>query len=129
MTRETYRIGSASEERYGYSRSVKAGGLIFVSGTSGWDPMTGTIAEDPEEQLRTAFARLEASLTPFGATLADLVQLQVNLRDMTDWKALGLVCADYIRAARPALFASQAIMPQPSFAVELIAIAAAADST
>lgn len=123
MTRETFQIGSASEERFGYSRSVKAGGLIFVSGTTGWDPITDTISDDSEVQLRMAFARLEASLTPFGATLVDLVKLQVNLRDVADWSTLGIVCAEYIRAARPAMFTSEAKMPQDRFAVELIAVA------
>lgn len=125
MTRETYQIGSRSEARFGYSRSVKAGGLIFVSGTSGWDPISNTIAEDSVDQLHMAFSRLDASLSPFGASLADLVQLQVNLRDMADWPTLGPICADYIRAAQPAMFTREARMPQDRFAIELIAIAAA----
>lgn len=125
MTRETYAIGSASEQKFGYSRAVRAGGLIFVSGTSGWDPIANTISDDPIEQLHTAYARLEASLAHFGAGLGDLVQLQINLRDMADWAVLGPISATYTRGAAPAMFTAQAKMPQERFAVELIAVAAA----
>jgi enamine deaminase RidA (YjgF/YER057c/UK114 family) len=128
MTRETYAIGSASEEKFGYSRAVKAGGLIFVSGTSGWDPLANSISDDPVEQLHTAYARLEASLAFFGAGLGDLVQLQINLRDMKDWAVLGPLSATYTRVASPAMFTVEAKMPQDRFAIELVAVAAAPDT-
>lgn len=125
MTTRRHRIGSASEDAFGYSRAVMANGFVFVSGTSGWDPATGAIDPDPLVQLDAAFGRLEASLAPFGAGLGDIVQLQVFCRTMELWQRLGPAAAGHIRKSGCALFVAAAELPSPEFAVELVCIATA----
>lgn len=127
MTRAVHRIGSPSEEAYGYARAVLANGLIFVSGTSGWDPHTGHAPEDTAQQFETAMARVAGSLAVFDAGLSDLVRLDIVFRDINEWAGIGPRCAVHIGAASPALFVTEARLPQDWMRVELVAIAALPD--
>ena len=62
MTRRLISSGSAFEKVAGYSRAVVDGEWIFVSGTTGFDYRTMTIADDVAAQVRQTFANIEAAL-------------------------------------------------------------------
>lgn len=123
--RETFKIGTTSEVENGYSRAVKAKGFIFVSGTSAWDVKTLTVDPDPVVQTHTCFRRLDDTLAHFGASLDDLVQLQVFLRDIALWNVVRGTAAEYIKRSGTTLFTAEVSLPVPEFAIELVAIAAA----
>ena len=71
MTKESYFVGSKFEEEYGFSKAIKHGNTIHVSGSSGYNYDTETVAEDASEQLTQAFQNIESALTHF-AVKADL---------------------------------------------------------
>ncbi|PQO23118.1 hypothetical protein C2I36_09630 [Rhodobacteraceae bacterium WD3A24] len=79
--RWTIRTGSRFEELAGYSRAVVDGEWVFVSGTAGSDPETGTFPDDPAEQTRCALRQISDALEKAGGCLADIVRVRVYLSD------------------------------------------------
>ena len=78
-----------------YSRAIRAGGLLFVSGQVPRDFRTGELAgEDVESQTRAVLENLRAVLAAAGAGLEDVVSVTVYLRDVDDWDAFNAVYRD-----------------------------------
>ena len=72
-----------------FSQGVKAGSHIVVSGTTGIDPRTGTLAGDGiEVQTRQALANCEAILHAGGATLDDVIEVGVLLSEPNDFAGM-----------------------------------------
>jgi enamine deaminase RidA (YjgF/YER057c/UK114 family) len=94
--------GSAYEAKWGYSRAVVDGDLIFVSGTTGFDYATMTISADPAEQTRQCFRTISKTLNEAGASLADIVQARYYLPDAADWEACAAVIGENLKDVRPA---------------------------
>jgi enamine deaminase RidA (YjgF/YER057c/UK114 family) len=71
-----------------FSREVKAGSQVFISGTAGIGPSTGRLAGDSiQAQTRQALAKCEAILREAGAILDDVVEVGVLLTDPGDFTA------------------------------------------
>ena len=95
--------GTIWEERVGYSRAVRAGNLVFVSGTTATDDEGHLVgAGDPEAQARYIIEKIGRSLAEAGASLADVVRTRVYVTRVADWEAVGRVHAHYFGATRPA---------------------------
>jgi len=101
--RENFASGTTWEPRVGYSRAVKVGSHIWVSGT------TATSAEgrlvgigDAYAQAKQALANIAAALAQAGATPADVVRTRIYVTDITDWEAIGRAHAEMFGAVRPA---------------------------
>lgn len=115
--------GSTLEERYRYSRAVVCDGWIFVSGTTGMDYATMTLAEGAAEQCGQCFRNIAAALAEAGATLDDVVRVRYILPDAEDFPA----CEPAIRAAfaraRPAatMFTGGLIDPGMKIEIEVTA--------
>ena len=75
MTRRLISSGSTFEEQIGYSRAVVAGDWVFVSGTTGFDYATMTIADGLLEQAEQCLRNIEAALQQAGSSLADVVRV------------------------------------------------------
>ena len=71
MTRRLISSGSRFEAEIGYSRAVVDGDLVFVSGTTGYDYATMTIAPDVVAQCEQCFRNIAAALDEAGAGMAD----------------------------------------------------------
>lgn len=71
--RENFFSGSRYEKAYGYSRAVKVGDTIYISGTVGNDPTTGTFAPDAASQTRQAIQNILPALESAGAKLQDII--------------------------------------------------------
>ena len=95
MDRQLISSGSPFEAQIGYSRAVVAGGMVFVSGTTGFDYATMTIADDVVAQAEQAIANVEAALREAGASLADVVRVRYLLPDRDDFEP----CWPLLRAA------------------------------
>ncbi len=74
----TRRISSGSpfERDIGYARAVVSGDWIFVSGTTGFDYATMTIADDPAAQAEQALRNIGVALAQAGASFADVVRVR-----------------------------------------------------
>jgi len=78
-----------------YSQGVKAGPHVYVSGTTGIDPATGTVAGDTiQEQTRQALANCEAILRAADGTLDDVVEVGILLANPTDFAGMN---EEYLR--------------------------------
>lgn len=94
--------GSRFEEQIGYSRAVVIGDDIWVSGTTGYDYATMTIAPDVVAQCDQTFRNIAAALAQAGATLDDVVRVLFIVPDRADWEPCWPVVRHHLGRARPA---------------------------
>jgi enamine deaminase RidA (YjgF/YER057c/UK114 family) len=94
--------GSRFEEEIGYSRAVVVGDDIWVSGTTGYDYATMTIAPDVVAQADQTFRNIAAALAQAGATLDDVVRVLFIVPDRADWPPCWPVVKKYLGRAKPA---------------------------
>jgi len=124
MTRS--RVPVALYEPIGpYSHAVTAGGQIFISGTAGVDPETGALAEaDAYAQTRQVLRNIQSILVAAGATLDDIVYLQVNLRNMTDYSEMNRAYAEFFSEPYPArTVVGVSALPKPGSLLTMNAVA------
>ncbi len=85
-----------------YNQAIKAGNMVFASGQLGLDPATGDFVEGGvPAQTRRALDNLTAVLKEAGATLADVVNCTVYLKDMNDFAAMNAEYATYFTTNPP----------------------------
>jgi enamine deaminase RidA (YjgF/YER057c/UK114 family) len=87
--------GSEFEAVVGYSRAVRTGPLVAVSGTT-------APGETMADQTREALRRIETALTEAGATLSDVVRTRIFVTDISRWREVGAVHAEVFADIRPA---------------------------
>ena len=102
MSRRLISGGSEFEAKAGYSRAVVDGDWVHVSGTTGFDYATGTIADDVAAQARQTFENIAWALGEAGLGLADVVRARYYLTRQEDWPAFAEVLADVFADIRPA---------------------------
>jgi enamine deaminase RidA (YjgF/YER057c/UK114 family) len=85
MSRRLISSGSTFERDIGYSRAVVDGEWVFVSGTTGFDYATMTIADDLGQQAEQCLRNVAAALAQAGATMADVVRVTYLLPDAADF--------------------------------------------
>ncbi len=90
------------ENRFGYSRVVVAGGMVFVAGTVAADH-TGRIHApgDAAAQARYVYDKIGRALEQAGASLRDVVRVRVYLTNIADIEAVGLVHHEFFADVRP----------------------------
>jgi enamine deaminase RidA (YjgF/YER057c/UK114 family) len=93
--------GSAFEQTFGFSRAVRVGSRVFVSGTAPVWP-DGSCPEDPALQARRCFEIIAAALFEAGAGLADVVRTRMFLVSAEDSGQIGAVHRELLGAVRPA---------------------------
>ena len=90
--------GSPFEPLIGFSRAIRAGDRVLVSGTG----PVGADDADPAGQLRRCVEIVEQALHELGASLDDVVRTRMYLTDASDWEAVGTVHGEAFANARPA---------------------------
>ena len=100
--RQRVSTGTIWEEQVGFSRAVRAGNLVFVSGTTATDE-DGKIVGlgDPEAQARYIIEKIGRALAAVGSSLADVVRTRIYLERASDWEAVGRAHAHYFGQTRP----------------------------
>lgn len=102
MARRLISSGSAFEKLAGYSRAVVDGKWIFVSGTTGFDYSTMTIAEDLAEQVHQCFRNIQAALQEADSNLDEVVRVHYYLTDQSYFDQAAPIFGQYLGKARPA---------------------------
>ena len=102
MPRKLISSGSRFEAEVGYSRAVVDGDFIFVSGCTGYDYATMTIADGVVAQCEQTLRNIEAALAQADATLADVVRAQFIVPDRADWPACWPIIRKHFGSVRPA---------------------------
>jgi aryl-alcohol dehydrogenase-like predicted oxidoreductase/enamine deaminase RidA (YjgF/YER057c/UK114 family) len=95
--------GTEWERLAGYSRALRIGQRVLVSGTTATDPHGRVVCPgDPHGQTVYVLDKIAASLTALGAGLADVVRTRVYLRDVSQWEPVARVHGKAFAEARPA---------------------------
>jgi enamine deaminase RidA (YjgF/YER057c/UK114 family) len=92
---------SPFEERFGFSRAVRVGDRVLVSGTAPIWP-DGSCDPDPGIQARRCFEIIEQALGEVGASAADVVRTRMFIVDPADAEAVGIVHREVLGDAAPA---------------------------
>lgn len=119
MNRKLIASGSSFEQQIGYSRAVVAGDWVFVSGTTGFDYSTMTIADDVVTQAEQCFKNIEAALQQAGSSLQDVVRVNYVLPNGADFEPCWPVLRQYLGKARPAAMMVSAGLLDPRMKIEI----------
>ena len=123
MHRELISSGSPFEAEIAYSRAVVQGDWVFVSGTTGFDYRTMTIADDIETQTDQCLKNIESALAQAGSSLADIVRIHYILPDGGEFSKCWPVLRKYLGAVRPAATMISAKLLDPRMRIEIEATA------
>lgn len=101
--RRNYGTGRPMEARIGFSRAVRVGDVIEVSGTAPTAPDGSTVAPgDAYAQAKACFEIIDRALAELGGSLGDVVRTRMFLTNAEDWEAVGRAHGELFADVRPA---------------------------
>jgi enamine deaminase RidA (YjgF/YER057c/UK114 family) len=119
MPRQLISSGSTFEATIGYSRAVCAGDWVFVSGTTGFDYSTMTIADDLAAQTEQCLRNIENALRQAGSSLREVVRVTYVLPNGAEFEQCWPVLRRYFGEIRPAAMMISAGLSDPRMKIEI----------
>ena len=119
MPRQLISSGSTFEHDMAYSRAVVDGEWVFVSGTTGFDYSTMTIADGVVDQAEQYFKNIQAALAQAGASLQDVVRVNYVLPVASEFPSCWPVMRKYLGDVRPAATMISAGLVDPRMRIEI----------
>ena len=112
--------GTIWEERYSYTRAVRYGESIYVSGTTATGPSGEVVGpDDAAAQALYIFDKIEKAVDELGGRLADVVRTRIYISDMAHWEAVAAVHGKRFAGIRPANTLVEARLVGDDYLVEI----------
>lgn len=128
MERTRVSSGTEWEAHVGYSRAVRAGDQVHVSGTTPVDEEGEVVGETPYEQTVAALEIVEAALVEADAALDDVVRTRLYVTEIDDYEGIGEAHGEFFADVRPAAtMVEVSRLVDEDFAVEVEATAVVTD--
>jgi enamine deaminase RidA (YjgF/YER057c/UK114 family) len=119
MDRQQISSGTAFEERVGYSRAVRVGTHVWVSGTAPIMPGDADPPDGAYEQAQVCLGIIGRALEEAGATLDDVVRTRIYVTSADDIEAVGRAHGEAFGVARPASTGIVTELFDPRWRVEI----------
>jgi len=119
MKRKLISSGSDFESKIGYSRAVVSGNWVFVSGTTGFNYETMTIAGDVVLQTEQCMLNIASALKEAEAKMEDVVRVTYILPVVSDFEKCWPVLQNYFGEIRPAATMFSANLADPRMKIEI----------
>lgn len=125
MSRTNYSSGAKWEDIVGYSRAVRIGNIIEVTGTVAVDDNGDVVgADDAYEQTKFVIQKIERVLERAGASLKDVVRTRMFVTDISLWEKYGKAHGEFFADIKPCTSMIQiSALIDPAFLIEIEATA------
>ncbi len=117
--KQTFSSGTTWEELAGYSRAVRVGDHILVSGTTATGPDGLVGGDDPAAQARYALEKIENAIKQLGGRMEDVVRTRVFVSDIANWEAVARAHGERFGQIRPVNTLVEAKLVGPQYLVEI----------
>ena len=124
-----YSTDTPWESVAGYSRAVRDGNRIFVSGTTASGVSGAMGLDDAGEQTRAVLEIIESAIEALGGSLAGVVRTRIYVKNISDWESIARVHGEFFADIRPACTLVEARLVDDSLLVEVEAEAVVAPFT
>lgn len=119
MKRKLISSGSKMEQLASYSRALRYGDRVFLSGTTGYDYASMSIHPDAKEQCLQLFRNAEKALAEAGTSLKEVVMTRIYCPSPEDFEAITPILGDKFRGIMPASVGILADLVRPEIRVEI----------
>ena len=125
MQRTNYSSGSKWEDIVGYSRAVKVGNTIEVTGTVASGENGKVVGKgDPYIQTKYIYQKIEKVLQQAGATMKDVVRVRMFVTDISQWQEYGKAHSEFFKDIKPCnTMVEVSALIEPDYMIEIEATA------
>ena len=100
--RINYSSGAVWEDKVGYSRAVRVGDLIEISGTTSVEGDKAIGARDPYKQAKVIIEKFSSILKEAGGSLSDIVRVRIYVVNIDHWEEISKAYSEYFHIIKPA---------------------------